>query len=267
MATQGLTPVEWKRYYEAERARLGRDALRAMVERAPAVALDQHAAIFPHTRLEVTGDMVVAVARAVVDSGAGEVLAIGVLHGQPSTERRVHLPGEVSTRDEFSLDAFVALLTVAADLLGKPAPTVHMRYPLLVGTDPSSLPGIDELARLAERMPMVATADPIHHGIGYGDDGEHALDGSSPAATSFARESIDRQLGTLAAHDFAAFQEECGRVRSDFRNAGPTLACLVGKGAFFETHRVDLVDYTTALGANGPTWVAGALVTLRRFVH
>ena len=39
------------------------------------------ALVFPHTRLEATGDMVAAVALAVVRSGCEEVLALGVLHG------------------------------------------------------------------------------------------------------------------------------------------------------------------------------------------
>jgi hypothetical protein len=263
MAT--LAAAEWKRFYEAERARLGKAALRAMIDRAPAIELGRgSAAIFPHTRLEVTGLAVAAVARAVVESGAG-VLAIGVLHGlapgaSASNARRVHHAGEATTAHEFSLDAFVALLAIAAEVAQKPIPHVHVRYPWLAGEDPASLAGIDELAALSERMAVVATADPIHHGIGYGDDAEHALDGSSTGAMDFARTSIDNQLRALEGHDFVAFQAECARVRSDFRNAGPTLAHVLGKGTRFEVRSLDLVDYTEALDAPGPTWVAGALV-------
>jgi len=251
-----LSPAEWKRFYAAERARLGRRALEAMVERAPAIG-DARAAIFPHTRLEVTGDYVAAAARAVIDRGADEVLAIGVLHGAPTPERRVHLPSE-PTKDEFSLDAFEALLSVAADRAGRAAPRVHARYPLHVGTEPETLDGVDELARLAERMPVVATADPIHHGIGYGDDRTSAR--RADDATGFARESIEAQLGALAARDLAAFQAECARVRSDFRNAGPALAYVLGRGFSFEVRALALVDYAEALVAPAPTWVAGALI-------
>ncbi len=256
-----LAPAEWKRFYEAERARLGKDALRAMIDGAPVIRLGR-AAIFPHTRLEVTGQAVAAVARALALSGATDVLAIGVLHGAPSNERRVHHPGERTTEGEFSLDAFEALLTIAAEAAERPAPRVHARYPLLVGTAPATLEGIDELVRLGARMPVVATADPVHHGIGYGDDPEHAEDRSSPRAMDLARASIDQQLRALEGHDFAAFQAECARARSDFRNAGPTLAHVLGHPEpRFEVHSVDLVDYTEALHARPPTWVAGALVT------
>lgn len=252
-----LGPAEWKRFYAAERARLGRAALDAMVERAPSVG-DFRAVIFPHTRLEVTGEMVAAAARAVVETGADEVLAIGVLHGAPSKERRVHAPSDV-TREEFSLDAFEALLAVAAERAGRATPRVHARYPLLVGTNPASLDGIDELAALAARMPVVATADPLHHGIGYGDAPDAAR--PAPDATDFARASIETQLRALASRDYDAFQSECARVRSDFKSAGPALAHALG--AFtFDIRALALVDYTAALTAPPPTWVAAALAVI-----
>ena len=238
-----MTPAEWKAFYRDERARLD---LHAMLDEAPRVKAP---VIFPHTRAEVTGAFVAAAAKAVAETGADEVLAIGVLHGNPSPDRRVHLPGEM-TKNEFSLDAFEAFLAIA----GKNV-RVHARYPLHVGTSPSDLEGIDEVARLAERMPVVATADPIHHGVGYGDPPEKTCD---------ARAAVDAQLRALFAHDFAAFQEECARVRSDFRNAGPVLAHVLGRRAF-EITALERVDYTQVLGpgAGAPaltTWVAGALV-------
>jgi hypothetical protein len=266
-----LSPVEWKRFYETERSRIGRAGLEAMLERAPAIPVDaRHAAIFPHTRLEVTGHMVAAVVRGVIESGADEVLAIGVLHGAPSPERRVHLSGEASTHSEFSLDAFSALLAT------RPAPIrVHARYPLHVGEDPSSLPGIDEIARLAERMPVVATTDPVHHGVGYGDVATDVRD--APTA-------IDRQLRALEACDYATFQRECRAARSDFRDVGPTVAHVLGSlgndafGVFpagvgnaaaprslrFDVRALELVDYADALHAPPPTWVAAALISCGR---
>jgi hypothetical protein len=233
-----MTPAEWKAFYREERARLDLDA---MLESAPRVKAP---VIFPHTRAEVTGTFVAAAAKAVVESGADEVLAIGVLHGAPKAERRVHLPGAI-TKDEFSLDAFEALLAIA----GKNV-RVHARYPLHVGTDPASLEGIDEVMRLAERVPVVATCDPIHHGVGYGDPPEKTCD---------ARAATLTQLRALFAHDYVAFQDECARVRSDFKNAGPVLAHVLGR-ASFDVVALERVDYTQVLGA--PCWVAGALVQL-----
>ena len=131
----------------------------------------------------------------------------------------------------------------------------------LVGSDPASLEGIDELAALAARMPVVATADPLHHGIGYGDGPDTAR--AAAGATDFARASIEGQLRALASHDFDAFQSECARVRSDFKNAGPALAHVLG--AFtFDIRALALVDYTAALSAPPPTWVAAALAVIAR---
>ena len=237
-----MTPAQWKTFYQDERARLGRAALEAMIERAPRVQRSVDAIVFPHTRAEITGHLVAAAARHVVEQGADEVLAIGVLHGAPSTIRKVHHPSDV-TRDEFSLDAFEALLAIAAERAGKKTPRVHARYPLHVNADPASLEGIDEVSALAERMPVVATADPIHHGVGYGD---------APDVPCDARASIDSQLRALASHDFAAFAEECARVRSDFRNAGPVLAWVLGRELTFDVCALELVDYTRALDAQPP---------------
>ncbi|HEX4511937.1 MAG TPA: hypothetical protein VH054_00330 [Polyangiaceae bacterium] len=234
-----MTPAEWKAFYRDERDRLD---LHAMLERAPRVKVP---VIFPHTRAEVTGTFVAAAAKAVAESGADEVLALGVLHGAPSPARRVHHPSDEVTKNEFSLDAFEALLAIANHKV-----RVHARYPLHVGTNPSDLEGIEQVARLAERMPVVATCDPIHHGEGYGDPPEKTCDAS---------QAIDAQLRALFAHDYVAFHDECARVRSDFRNAGPVLAHVLGRVAF-EVVALERVDYTQIFGAK--CWVAGALVQL-----
>ena len=101
-----------------------------------------------------------------------------------------------------------------------------------------------------ERHAVVATCDPIHHGQGYGDPPEKTCD---------AGVAVNAQLRALFAHDYAAFQDECARVRSDFKNAGPALAHVLGRRAF-EVVALERVDYTRVLGA--PCWVAGALIQL-----
>ncbi len=74
--------AQWKQFYAEERATLGQVGLGARLDRAPDVARPPGGAlVFPHTRLSVSGDLTAAVARAVVRSGAPEVLALGVLHG------------------------------------------------------------------------------------------------------------------------------------------------------------------------------------------
>lgn len=213
----------------------------AMIERAPRVALDaEHALIFPHTRLEITGEQVGAVVKALVASGADEALAIGVLHGK-------------SVFEEFSLDAFDTMLALAAEMAGRAPPRVKRAFPKTRDEDLGDV-----------SMPIVATADPIHHGIGYGTPEADALDVEHAAA--FARESIAAQMSALASHDFEAFATECARVRSDFKNSGPVLARALGRDFSFDVIDLALVDYASALAAPSPTWVAGALVSIAR-VH
>jgi len=221
-----LTPAEWKRFYAAERARLGRSALEALLAHAPPLPRCR-AVIFPHTRLEVTGAMTAAAARWVTESAADEALAIGVLHG-----------GAPDPRDEFSLDAFEALLA-----LSPRAPRLRRHFS-------------DAAVDIPPTIPIVATADMVHHGIGYGATPSTLRD------PSFARASIESQLRALSAHDFEAFLSECASARSDFKNAGRALALTLGPGFSFTIHSLEIVDYSAALAAPPPTWVAAALITI-----
>src|SRR5262249_49501853 len=155
------TPAWWKEFYAREREGLDLDAL---IDAAPEIAFpDRGALVFPHTRLTVTGTMVAAVARAAARARR-EVLAVGVLHGVRGPRG---IPEETGlARDEFSLDGFRALYGRVCAREGIPARFLA-RYPLEVGDRVDDLPGLDELRRRAESSLVVATADPIHHGVGY----------------------------------------------------------------------------------------------------
>jgi hypothetical protein len=218
-----------------------------------------------------------------VRSGASEVLAIGVLHAGRDDDaalvararagdadavaelRRVHgegVPGDAGhANDEFSLDGFSALVDVAARIDGARAPRIVARFPFLVGDAPDTLPGIDDLRSLAERAFVVATTDPLHHGAAYGTppNERHAI-----TDVAFARTSIEEGLALLAARAYADFARHAARTRSDFRDAGPTLAALTHGALAFRVHALELVDYAAALAAAEPSWVAAALVTLDR---
>ncbi len=260
---------EWKEHYRLERESLGAAGLRALVERAPDVSLPDHGAlVFPHTHLRASGHFTAAVARAVVRSGRDTVLALGVLHrprdGAESL-RRVHSPGEV-TKDEFSLDGFEALLRVCASVEEKPAPRLVARFPFLAGEKPEDMEGIEELFSLRARgAALVATADPIHHGAGYGTP----LAEQRPRSESlgFARASIEEGLALLARRDYGAFLEQCKKARSDFRDAGVVVAALLSREGELEASvlDLDLADYSETLRAPDPggtdeSWVAGALI-------
>lgn len=277
------TARAWRSYYAAERARLGEAGLLALLARAPAVELPPGGAlVFPHTRLETSGELVAAAALACVRSGRESVLALGVLHGAREVDaelvrraragepgareilRRVHGPAGHAS-EEFSLDGFAALLELAARREGRKPPRLLARFPFLVGETPRDLEGFEELRDLvASGAALVATADPIHHGAGYGTPAGERLDPGEPATRELARQSVARGLELLAAGDHAGFLEHAARERSDFRDPGPVLAELLReRGGFRSTvEGLALVDYAAVLGAEAPTWVAGALVRL-----
>src|SRR4051812_24279700 len=120
----------WQTFYRAERAALGEAGLMRLLERAPALPRDVlrrgGAVVFPHTRLNASGTLPAAAARAVVESGCDTVLALGVLHGAREQDaplfararagdeasvrelRRVHGPGtshdDLHWTEEFSLE-------------------------------------------------------------------------------------------------------------------------------------------------------------------
>jgi hypothetical protein len=268
--------LAWKCLYEAERAALGTRGLDALLDAAQASPLGA-ARIFPHTRASVTGAFVADVARSIVDAGVDRVVAIGVLHG--ARERDAPLVARARAGDsdaiaqlrgihgedgyaaeEFSLDLFVALLARAAER-AKRSIRVESYYPFLVGDRPGTLPGIDALRRAVEGAALVATTDPIHHGVGYGTRARR--DPSLPRTERWAERAIRAQLDGLARGDFARFAKTSACVRSDFRDVGPALAMLVPMGTC-TIERLALVDYADVLGAAPPTWVAGANVRIER---
>ncbi|MEJ7801608.1 MAG: hypothetical protein WKF60_13880, partial [Ilumatobacter sp.] len=210
---------------------------------------------------------------------ADRVLALGVLHGaRRSDHERVAAArsGDAAARrdlrgvhdeqglaaEEFSLDGFTELLASSARRVGRRIDVVR-RYPFLVGDDPATLPGIDELERLvSDGVFLVATTDPIHHGHAYGTAPDACLDPDDATTIDTAAAMIRDQLDALADHEFGAFQLLTALHQSDFRDTGPVAAHLVGAGFTPEIHDLALVDYSNALGAETPSWVAGALVTI-----
>jgi hypothetical protein len=174
------TVAWWREFYARERAALDLDAL---LDSAPEIEFPEGGAlVFPHTRLAVSGAIVAAVAKAAARTGR-DVLALGVLHGivggdvemvararagDPEARRVVRGVHDESgyASEEFSLDGFRELHARACAREGTTV-WVNGRFPFLVGDRPDDLPGLEELRRLAKDAVIVATADPIHHGVGY----------------------------------------------------------------------------------------------------
>ena len=278
-----MTALRWKRFYEAERARLGEAGLVSLLDRAPAVAPPSRGAlVIPHTRLEASGALIAAAANAVVRAGADEVLAVGVLHGAREADaemvararagdamalaelRRVHGPGATGDSgrwtEEFSFDAFSELVDLAARRAGRRPPRIIARYPFLVGDHPDDLPGLDELRRLrAGGVPVVATADPIHHGVGYRTPVEARRARADAATIAWARSTVEEGFGLLARREYRAFLDHAAATGSDFRDAGPALVALLDGPMEVRVRDAVLVSYAEVLGAEEPTWVAAAL--------
>ncbi|HEX6657457.1 MAG TPA: hypothetical protein VF065_05210 [Ilumatobacter sp.] len=270
----------WKQFYAEERERLGRDRLLAMVDEAERLDVrDGGAIVIPHTRIEVTGNQIAVAVATVLASGAERVLALGVLHGARRADRDLVAAARAGDGDaiatlrgvhdehglaaeEFSLDGFLEMLTLAADRAGR-SMEVARRYPFLVGEEPASLDGLEELEQLVgDGALLVATTDPVHHGYAYGTAPSECLDPEDPRTMAVARSAIGDQLGALSDHRFGDFAQLTEQHRSDFRDTGPTLAQLVGRGFASEIHDLALVDYADVLEAARPSWVAGALVTI-----
>ncbi len=282
-ALRPRTALEWKRFYAAERATLGAEGLLRLVDEAPPCELPRGGAlVFPHTRLAHSGVVTAAAAKAVIASGVGTVLALGVLHGGRECDaervaaaragdvaaraalRRVHGPGADGDdgvwAEEFSLANFLVLLRAAAWRAGQHPPLVVTRYPFLTGDDPESVPGFDELRRLRDGgAALVATADAIHHGVGYGTPENEQRRRVDAATFAWATHRLSTHHGLIARRDYAEFQIDAARLRSDFRDNGPVLGALLG-GATSSLRQLRLVNYADVFACAEPTWVAAALV-------
>lgn len=238
--------------------------------------------IFPHAGIHVCGHQIAAAVHACLDSGAGRVLVIGVLHALSDqldeARKRVAsgadvtkeaawgiqgpgLEGRQDWRDEFSLLNFLFLWDKELDRRGVDGPELVVRVPYLAGGRPEILPGINELQVIARDAVVVTTTDPFHHGIAYGEPPETAL-APEDGGLDLARRTIEEGLKLLQAGDYWGYNQHCVEAKSDGRDVGQVVRYLLGP----LTGRIlDLVadDMTVAYGKPPPSWVTGALIELR----
>jgi hypothetical protein len=221
--------------------------------------------VFPHAGVADCGQQIAAAVHACLDSGADRVLVISVLHafseemeaarvrvangGNPSEELfwGIQGPGIPGPRQEWQQDH--ALISwrhfwqAETHRRGVRGPQVIERYPYLAGGDPAALPGL---------------ADPFHHGIGYGDPPEKALD-PQHGGLAAARASIETGMELLSRGEYWEYNQHCVRERSDARDAGQVFRYLRGP---LQGRIVDLTysDATELYRQPSPTWVATALI-------
>lgn len=278
---------DFKVMAEQEHARLGEVGAARLLDAGRRWNLSETlqaggAIVFPHLGIQVCGHQIAAAVHACLDSGADRVLVIGVLHAltQALEDARVRVangadvtrepawgiqgPGLSGRQDwvaEFSLSNFQFLWEHEIHRRGIAGPELVIRYPYLAGGRPMVLPGIQELSEVARDSVLVSTADPFHHGIGYGDSPETALPPES-GGLELARKRINEGLGLLRMGDYWGYNQHCVSAKSDARDAGQVLRYLLGP---LQGQILDLVsdDMTTAYQKPAPTWVAGALIELK----
>ncbi len=238
--------------------------------------------VFPHAGVADCGYQIAACVHACLDSGAGRVIVISVLHAftdeMEDARRRVAAGSDLSTeplrgiqgpgiegREEWRGDHaliswrhFWKAEVKRRGLEERGTPEVIERYPYLAGGHPETLPGIEALRQLAEDAVIVSTADPFHHGIGYGHSPEEAFHPDA-AGLSKARAVIEQGIAILEKGDYWGYNQHCVQAKSDARDAGQVFRYLRG---LMKGHIVDMTysDATELYKQPAPTWVAAPLV-------
>jgi hypothetical protein len=240
-------------------------------------------AVFPHAGVFDCGHQVAAVVHGCLDSGADRVVVISVLHAftdeMEGARRRVSagedpaawpfwgiqgpgIAGRDEWRDDHSLISFRHFWAAETKRRGIDGPEVVERYPYLSGGHPERLPGIEELAALAKDAVVVSTADPFHHGIGYGDPPERSL-APDEGGLEVARATIEAGIELLGHGDYASYDTHCVEAKSDARDAGQVFRYLRGelRGTILDLAHTDASEL---YDAPTPTWVAAPLVGWER---
>lgn len=248
---------------------------------------EKGSALFPHTHIRSCGDQVAAVAHACLaacqKTGKKQILVIGVLHSITDPIRKAYyreranedlsnepcrgmfgpgLPNEEIFHEEFSLDNFVFLLDHAIKKADIEPPQVIIRYANLSQGHPETLPGIEEIKKIAENSIVIATSDLIHHGVCYGTLPENALP-ISQEALEFAKERIDIGLKLLSKCTYLEYRDYALNNFSDSKEVGQLLMYLLGplEGQFRDLRLVDTSHMFE--GSPRPNWVAASLIELK----
>jgi hypothetical protein len=235
--------------------------------------------VFPHAGVAECGHQIAAAVHACLDSGAEKVLVVSVLHaftdemqdarvrvaaGEPPANFRhwgVQGPGLTGLdnwRHDHVLTSFRHLWAAETRRRGIEGPQVIERFPYLAGGKPEQLPGIEELVEIARDAVIVSTADPFHHGIGYGDAPEDAYE-PDQEGLAVARRTIQEGIDILGRGDYWGYNQHCVDAKSDARDAGQVFRYLRGpmRGQILDLVYTDAADL---YNSPPPTWVAGALI-------
>ena len=277
---------EIHKLYRRDHEELGEPGTLAMLERAADFPLSGAlnaggVLVFPHAGVKDCGYQIAACVRACLDSGADRVVVISVLHAfsdaMEDARQRVSggsdprqeelwgiqgpgLEGRQEWRGDHALYSWRHFWRAEIRRRGideSRAPQVIERYPYLAGGRPGALPGMEELARVAEDAVIVSTADAFHHGIGYGDPPELAL-WPDERGLARAREVLEEGMALLGRGDYWGYDQHCVAAKSDARDAGQVFRWLRGP---MRGRVLDLAfsDSSELYNQPAPTWVAAAL--------
>jgi len=235
--------------------------------------------VFPHANVADCGHEIAAAVHATLDSGADRVMVVSVLHaftnemenarirvangGDPVKETHCGIQGtdidgaRQEWQEDHALISWRHLFAAEVKRRGITGPEVIERYPYLAGGKPNQLPGFDEMARLAEECVIVSTADPFHHGIGYGTPPSESYM-PEEGGLDLARRTIQSGIDLLTAGEYWGYNQHCVEAKSDARDAGQVFRHLRGP---MTGQIVDLThsDASGVYNQPPPTWVATAL--------
>lgn len=277
--------------YTREHAELGEDGTLEHLMRGKEIAEKHNLAqvvkeggilVFPHAGVHDCGYQIAAAVHACLDSGLKRVVVISVLHAfthEMEMARRAVAAGEAPAdqpfygiqgsgldgREEWKGDHalmswrhFWNAEVARRGLSDEETPEMIERYPWLAGGKPEELPGIEDLGELIEGAAVVSTADPFHHGIGYGTPPEEAFEPDEEGLAK-AQAVIEDGMRMLSEGDYWGYNQHCVEAKSDHRDAGQVFRYLRGD----MTGEVVDMSYSVAedlYNAPPPTWVAGPLV-------
>ncbi len=243
-------------------------------------------AIFPHTYISECGYQIASVVHACLDSGADQVVALGVLHpmnealiqartkelngkdisDEPSWGAfRPGTKGDDLLKLEFSLVHFKTLWDAEVRRRGIKPPKLFEFYPSLTNRCPDKLPGIKDLAKIAKDSVIVATDDMCHHGIAYGVPALDAIE-IGDRAYNFARMAIDTGFEYLTKGDFGRYFDHWMHPQAigDPTDCAIVLRYLLGRSSY-SVLDLKLVDLSRLFEENPtPSWVAATLVAITR---
>ncbi len=280
--------------YSQERESLKKEEIEQTVEKGSALAMrfdlasllsSGGSAFFPHTFFKECADQAAAVAfgalHACQKTGKNQLLLLGVVHSltpELAEAKKREMANEVTPQDpcrgifgpglplietlqlEFCLDTFLFLIKFIARKWSLPLPKMILRYPNLVGGEPETLKGIEELKQLVSNSIVVSTGDLCHHGVAYGDEKGFDL---SDEGLAFARHAIQENLHYLSTQEYLAYKESCYQIKSDAKDVGQVLVHLLGPLSA-DLYDLRLVDVSCLFEGNPkPSWVATALVGLK----